>query len=157
MIIRSLAVFLTVCASVVLGLSAAAQMTDDAVVSYVKEGMAAGKSQQEMISELARRGVTREQAERLKVRFEQEQGQAEAVQAAGVQERTRRTVDAQEEMFPETSLMGSVLARHRLGISNEWIFLRIQKMVESGRLSVAAEAPEDMTACSCLSATPVWE
>ena len=50
-------------------------------------------------------------------------------------------------MFPETSLMGSVLARHRLGISNEWIFLRIQKMVESGRLSVAAEAPEDMTAC----------
>ena len=98
MIIRSLAVFLTVCASAVLGLSAAAQMTDDAVVSYVKEGMAAGKSQQEMISELARRGVTREQAERLKVRFEQEQGQAEAVQAAGVQERTRRTVDAQEEM-----------------------------------------------------------
>ena len=59
----------------------------------------------------------------------------------------QKELDAQEEMFPETSLMGSVLARHRLGISNEWIFLRIQKMVESGRLSVAAEAPEDMTAC----------
>lgn len=95
---KTLAVFLTVCASSVFGLSAAAQMTDDAVVNYVKEGMAAGKSQQEMISELARRGVTREQAERLKERFEQEQGQAEAVQTAGVQERTRRSVDAQNEI-----------------------------------------------------------
>ena len=95
---KTLAVFLTVCASSVFGLSAAAQMTDDAVVNYVKAGMAAGKSQQEMISELARRGVTREQAERLKERFEQEQGQAEAVQTAGAQERTRRSVDAQNEI-----------------------------------------------------------
>lgn len=98
MIRKFLPVFLTVSAMFVSSLSAQAQMSDDAVVSYVKEGMAAGKSQQEMISELAKRGVTREQAERLKARFEQEQGQTEAVQTAGAQERTRRTEDASEEM-----------------------------------------------------------
>lgn len=47
-----------------------AQMSDDAVVAYVKEGMASGKSQNELVKELAARGVTRAQAERLKKRFE---------------------------------------------------------------------------------------
>lgn len=71
-----------------------AQMTDDAVIAYVKEGMASGKSQNDMVKELAARGVTREQAERLKTRFEQEQSsQNEAARVAGVQERQRRTND----------------------------------------------------------------
>lgn len=70
---------------------AMAQMTDDAVVAYVKEGMSSGKSQNDMVKELAARGVTREQAERLKTRLEKENaGQTEAVKAAGVQERQRR-------------------------------------------------------------------
>lgn len=70
---------------------AIAQMSDDAVVAYVKEGMASGKSQNEMVKELAARGVTREQAERLKTRMENERaGQTEAVKTAGVQERQRR-------------------------------------------------------------------
>ena len=71
--------------------NANAQMTDDAVVAYVKQGMASGKSQNDMVRELASRGVTREQAERLKARFEKEQaGQTEAAKVAGVQERQRR-------------------------------------------------------------------
>lgn len=98
MIKRSLTVFLSACASLFFALTASAQMSDDAVINYVKAGMAAGKSQQEMIAELAKRGVTREQAERLRARFEQEQGQTEAVQAAGVQEYSRRTEEVQEEM-----------------------------------------------------------
>lgn len=49
-----------------------AQMSDDAVVAYVKQGMASGKSQNEMIKELAIRGVTREQIERLKLKNEKE-------------------------------------------------------------------------------------
>ena len=73
---------------------AKAQMSDDAVVAYVKEGMANGKSQNDMVKELAARGVTREQAERLKTRFEQEKaGQNSAVKTAGVQERQRRLND----------------------------------------------------------------
>lgn len=43
-----------------------AQMTDAAVTEYVKAGMAAGKSQDEMAKELVARGVTREQVERIK-------------------------------------------------------------------------------------------
>lgn len=73
---------------------ASAQMSDDAVVAYVKEGMASGKSQNDMVKELAARGVTRAQAERLKERFENERaGQGGAVTVAGVQERQRRTED----------------------------------------------------------------
>ena len=73
---------------------ASAQMSDDAVVAYVKEGMASGKSQNDMVKELSARGVTRAQAERLKERFENERaGQGGAVTVAGVQERQRRTED----------------------------------------------------------------
>ena len=76
-----------------LGLSvpARAQMTDDAVIEYVKDGMATGKSQNEMIKELAAAGVTKEQAERIKQTMEKDQaGQTEAVKMAGAQERQRR-------------------------------------------------------------------
>lgn len=43
-----------------------AQMTDDAVIAYVKEGMANGKSQEVLVKELAAKGVTRAQAERIR-------------------------------------------------------------------------------------------
>ena len=46
-------------------------MTDQQVVQYVEVGMQQGKSQQQIASELARRGVTKEQAERAKKLFEQ--------------------------------------------------------------------------------------
>lgn len=73
---------------------ASAQMSDDAVVAYVKEGMASGKSQNDMVKELSARGVTRAQAERLKEKFENERaGQGGAVTVAGVQEHQRRTED----------------------------------------------------------------
>lgn len=68
-----------------------AQMTDDAVISYAKSGLAAGKSQQDIARELAARGVTMEQAERLKSRMEEQQANKnEAVRVAGVQENERR-------------------------------------------------------------------
>lgn len=49
-------------------------MTDQQVLEYVKQGMSEGKDQRQMATELARRGVTREQAERVKKLYEQEQG-----------------------------------------------------------------------------------
>lgn len=73
---------------------ATAQMTDDAVIEYVKHGMATGTSQKEMARELVTRGVTQEQAERIKARYEEEQAsQTEAAKVAGAQERQRRLND----------------------------------------------------------------
>ena len=69
-------------------------MSDDAVIAYVKSGMAAGKSQNDMAKELAMRGVTQQQAERIKARLEKEQAsQSGAALEAGVQERARRMDD----------------------------------------------------------------
>lgn len=48
-------------------------MTDQQVMEYVEMGMQQGKSQQQLATELARRGVTREQAERVKKLYEQGQ------------------------------------------------------------------------------------
>jgi len=65
--------------------------------------MASGKSQNEMIKELAARGVTRAQAERLKERFEREQSErTEAVCTAGVQERERRMNETFMGVEPES-------------------------------------------------------
>ena len=46
-------------------------MTDQQVKEYVEMGLQQGKSQQQIANELARRGVTREQAERVKKLYEQ--------------------------------------------------------------------------------------
>lgn len=73
---------------------AKAQMSDDAVIAYVESGMATGKSQTDMAKELAARGVTKAQAERIKTQYEQRQAsQTEAAKVAGVQERQRRMND----------------------------------------------------------------
>ena len=73
---------------------ARAQMSDDAVIAYVESGMATGKSQTDMAKELAARGVTKAQAERIKAKYEQSQAsQTEASKVAGVQEYQRRVSD----------------------------------------------------------------
>ena len=74
--------------------TAYAQMTDDAVVAYVKQAMASGKTQNEIAKTLAARGVTNAQAERIKLRFQQEQAhQNSAATEAGAQEYERRVND----------------------------------------------------------------
>ena len=78
-------------ALVAFSVPARAQMSDDAVIEYVKHGMAKGRSQKEMAEELVSRGVTKDQAERIKARYEQEQAsQVQASKVAGEQERQRR-------------------------------------------------------------------
>ena len=73
-----------------ISLSANAQMSDEAVKNYVKMGLDSGKSQQDIAKELAARGVTREQAERIKKNHEEGQDNNQAVHKVGVQERERR-------------------------------------------------------------------
>lgn len=89
--IKKFAKIISLTVAVMLAVPAAAQMSDDAVIAYVKNGMATGMSQKDMAKDLAARGVTREQAERIKARYEQEQASHnEAAKVAGVQERQRR-------------------------------------------------------------------
>lgn len=79
---------------------AKAQMSDDAVISYVESGMAAGKSQSDIAKELAARGVTNAQAERIKNRIEQEQSSVDMKNVTledGTQERRRRVGDGSFE------------------------------------------------------------
>ena len=91
MIRKSTIVFISVLLLLGFALPAAAQMTDDGVIEYVKDGMATGKSQNDMIKELAAQGVTKAQAERIKAEMEKNPGgQMEAVKMAGAQERKRR-------------------------------------------------------------------
>ena len=82
------------CVLAAFSVPARAQMSDDAVIAYVKDGMATGKSQNAMAKELAARGVTQAQAERIKAKYEQDQSsQTTASKVAGVQERQRRMND----------------------------------------------------------------
>ena len=98
---------LTTIALAMASLPAWAQMSDDAVIAYVQNGMATGKSQNDMAKELAARGVTQAQAERIRARYEQEQAQSTgAIKVAGVQERQRRTSDG--PLSTETGDMDAV-------------------------------------------------
>ena len=72
---------------------AKAQMSDDAVISYVENGLANGKSQDALIKELAVKGVTKEQAERIKTRMESQQAKG-AVKTKGASDRGRAAQQA---------------------------------------------------------------
>ena len=60
-------------------LSLQAQMTDDQVVEYVKTALSSGKSQEQISQELLLRGVTQEQAERIRARVQSQQGSGAGV------------------------------------------------------------------------------
>lgn len=63
---RLLTLFLLLCAATI---TAFAQMSDDQVIEYVKKQQAAGTSQQQMASDLLKRGVTRQQIERIRKKY----------------------------------------------------------------------------------------
>ena len=50
----------------------AQSMSDSQVLEYVKDGIRQGKEQKRLASELARKGVTKEQAMRVKQLYEQQ-------------------------------------------------------------------------------------
>ena len=75
----------------------AQSMTDEQVVGYVKSATAAGKSQKQIMTELAAKGVTRTQAERIKKRYEDQQ-EGEQNMSAVAKNRQRRYSNAQNDM-----------------------------------------------------------
>lgn len=89
MIRKSIKFIIAVFASALISLPAMAQMTDEAVYNYVKDGLSAGKSQDVLVKELVARGVTKEQALRIQQTL-QGKGTTGAIRDAGVQERVRR-------------------------------------------------------------------
>lgn len=79
----------------------AQNMSDSQVLEYVKEGIRQGKEQKQMASELARKGVTKEQAMRVKQLYEQ-QNNVNASNATGTDINESRL---REEMKENTSDM----------------------------------------------------
>ena len=61
---------LILCLSVYSGTLFAQSMTDDQVIQYVKQAQMAGKSQNQMAIELRTKGVTPQQMERIKKKYE---------------------------------------------------------------------------------------
>lgn len=98
-------------ASIALGIlgaaSAFAQMTDDQIISYIKSGVASGKGEKQIGTELLSKGVTMDQLQRLQAKYEQSQGQGQETISAGTeisseairskaQSVTRRTAEVEE-------------------------------------------------------------
>ena len=75
----------------------AQSMSDGQVVEYVKSATEAGKSQKQILTELAARGVTRAQAERIKKRYEEQQASEQGMGAIA-KNRQRRSTEAPEEL-----------------------------------------------------------
>lgn len=55
------------------GTAIAQQMTDDQVIQYIQNAQKAGKAEKQIVSELMRRGITKEQVERIRENYEAEQ------------------------------------------------------------------------------------
>ena len=79
-------------------------MTDKQVMEYVEMGMKQGKSQQQIATELARRGVTREQAERVKKLYEQGQKSGNGTASAKLD---RKRTNANEDLASDKEYVGS--------------------------------------------------
>ena len=75
-------------------------MSDDQVVEYVKTATAAGKSQKQIMTELAAKGVTRAQAERIKKRYE-EQKASEQTMGAEAKNRQRHSAEVTPNISEE--------------------------------------------------------
>ena len=79
----------------------AQNMSDSQVLEYVKDGIRQGKEQKQLASELARRGVTKEQATRVKQLYEQ-QNNVNASNATGTDINESRLREEMKENNSDT-------------------------------------------------------
>jgi protein involved in polysaccharide export with SLBB domain len=68
-------------------------MSDSQVIQYVKSGQAAGKTQKQMATELAQKGVTRAQVERIKSQYESTQGSEDVAKKTVARQDVDRSID----------------------------------------------------------------
>lgn len=82
---------IVLCFFLLMGAPAMAQtMSDTQVLEYLKQGSQQGKNQQQMAVELARRGVTEEQAQRVKEMYQKQMGTQRNNTSTGSQNRMRQ-------------------------------------------------------------------
>lgn len=111
MIRRLATIIIALSAFAFFSVPAMAQMSDDAVYNYVEDGIASGKSQETIIKELASRGVTKAQAERIKKRLEDMHGTTDAVRSVSASDtRSRKPgqsldITVIEEEMPTASVV----------------------------------------------------
>lgn len=111
MIRRLATIIIALSAFAFFSVPAMAQMSDDAVYNYVEDGLASGKSQETIIKELASRGVTKAQAERIKKRLEDMHGTTDAVRSVSASDtRSRKPgqsldITVIEEEMPTASVV----------------------------------------------------
>ena len=82
----------------------AQSMSDSLVLEYVKESVRQGKEQKQIAAELARRGVTKEQALRVKEQYERQNGTAASTMTGTDQNEARlreETKDGTSAMLDE--------------------------------------------------------
>lgn len=77
------------------------RMTDQQVIEYVKQATQEGKEQKQIALELARKGVTRKQAERIKKQYEQQMG----TDASNMQGTELNEARLREETQDETTVL----------------------------------------------------
>lgn len=80
------------------GVALAQQMSDDQVVQYVKDGQKMGKTQKQMTTELMRRGVTREQVERIQKKYEASDTDKQVANQGVSKSRQRNQQNKEEEI-----------------------------------------------------------
>lgn len=83
---------------------AQAQMSDEAVVRYAMEARQAGKSDQQIGKELLAKGVTPEQAERLKNKYEASQGSETAVADQSISGQRRERQQSSQDTLTAGSM-----------------------------------------------------
>ena len=87
----------------IFGSLASFAMTDQEVINYIKQATAAGKTEQQIGKELMAKGVTPEQAERIKATYESQQGAETNVTSQSVNAASReRRHDAAEDISAGT-------------------------------------------------------
>lgn len=86
----------------------AQQMSDDQVIQYLKNAQSQGKNQTQITTELFRRGVTKEQVERIKEKIEAEQNAttADKQQVAGSSQQRLRNSMANSDQNPNNPNAG---------------------------------------------------
>lgn len=80
------------------GVALAQQMTDEQVIQYVQEGQKSGKTQQQMATELMRKGVTKQQIQRIQSKYNNAKaGEDSQMNAGQSRMRTQRSYDGQNK------------------------------------------------------------
>jgi hypothetical protein len=79
------------------------KMTDKQVLQYAERGLKQGKSQEKIATELAARGVTREQAERVKAMYEEQQAEEQAKAQQAAEAEAARNAEAEQVKADDTA------------------------------------------------------